>query len=144
MSFNITLPNRNGTNVSEQLETSNNLVIIGANGAGKTRLGIWIEEQIQNQVTVHRISAQKALSIPEFAQIKNLEQAEKELFFVSVLPIKFKSRLVFIAPQSSSAIELIETLCRLTLFLEDVELRRNLPIFSCHLTGIFQRVIFDL
>jgi energy-coupling factor transporter ATP-binding protein EcfA2 len=81
VSFNITLPNRNGTNVSEQLETSNNLVIIGANGAGKTRLGIWIEEQIQNQVTVHRISAQKALSIPEFAQIKNLEQAEKELFW---------------------------------------------------------------
>lgn len=79
MNFNITLPNRNGTNASEQLETSNNLVIIGANGAGKTRLGIWIEEKIQNQVTVHRISAQKALSIPEFAQIKTHEQAEKEL-----------------------------------------------------------------
>jgi hypothetical protein len=79
--INITLPNRNGTNELEQLVTSNNLVIIGANGAGKTRLGIWIEEKIQNQVAVHRISAQKALSIPEFAQIKNLEQAEKELFW---------------------------------------------------------------
>lgn len=81
MNFNIILPNRNGTNESEQLEASNNLVIIGANGSGKTRLGIWIEEKIQNQVTVHRISAQKALSIPEFAQIKNLEQAEKELLW---------------------------------------------------------------
>jgi len=79
MPFNIILPNRTGTNERETLETENNMVLIGSNGAGKSRLGVWIEEQIQNQVTVHRISAQKALNIPEFAQLKNLEQAEKDL-----------------------------------------------------------------
>jgi hypothetical protein len=81
MPFNLILPNRRGTNERETLETDNNLVLIGSNGAGKSRLGVWIEQQIQNQVTVHRISAQKALNIPDYAQIKNLEQAEKELLY---------------------------------------------------------------
>jgi hypothetical protein len=36
---------------------------------------------MQNQLTVHRISAQKALNIPDFAQLKNLEQAEKALLY---------------------------------------------------------------
>jgi hypothetical protein len=81
MPFNVILPNRTGAVQKETLETNNNLVLIGSNGAGKSRLGVWIEQEIQNHVTVHRISAQKALNIPEFAQLKNLEQAEKELLF---------------------------------------------------------------
>lgn len=81
MPFNIILPNRTGTNEIENLETENNIVLIGSNGAGKSRLGVWIEEQIQNQTTVHRIGAQKALTIPDFAQLMNLEQAEKNLLF---------------------------------------------------------------
>lgn len=79
MPFNIILPHRTGTSERETLETDNNIVLIGSNGAGKSRLGVWIEQQLQNQVTVHRISAQKALNIPDFAQLKNLEQAEKDL-----------------------------------------------------------------
>ncbi|MEZ4885764.1 MAG: AAA family ATPase [Chitinophagales bacterium] len=79
MSFNITFPNRTGTNENEILETENNIVLIGSNGAGKSRLGVWIEQQLQNQVTVHRISAQKVLNIPDFAQLKSLEEAEKGL-----------------------------------------------------------------
>ena len=63
------------------MHNDNNIVIIGANGAGKTRLGAWIESNMQNNLAVHRISAQRALNIPEFAQIKNLEQAEKMLFY---------------------------------------------------------------
>lgn len=81
MTFNLTLPNRTGTNQTETLTTDNNIVFIGANGSGKSRLGAWIEQTMQNQFTVHRISAQKALNIPDFAQLKNLEQAEKALLF---------------------------------------------------------------
>ena len=77
----ITLPNRTGQGANEILHNDNNIVIIGANGAGKTRLGAWIETTLQNNLTVHRISAQRALSIPEYAAVKNLEQAEKGLFF---------------------------------------------------------------
>lgn len=79
MAFNITLPNRTGINQTEIITTDNNMVFVGANGSGKTRLSVWIETQMQNQLTVHRISAQKALNLPDFAQLKNLEQAEKEL-----------------------------------------------------------------
>jgi energy-coupling factor transporter ATP-binding protein EcfA2 len=77
MTFNLKLPNRRGINQIETLTTDNNVVLIGANGSGKSRLGAWMEQQMQNQLTVHRISAQKALNIPDFAQLKNLEQAEK-------------------------------------------------------------------
>lgn len=81
MAYDIILPKKDGTTDQETLHTENNIVIVGANGAGKTRFSIRIEELIQNQITVHRLSAQRALSIPDFAQIKNLEQAEKELIF---------------------------------------------------------------
>ncbi len=77
----IILPNRTGQGENETLDNDNNIVIIGANGSGKTRLGAWIETNMQNNLGVHRISAQRALNIPDFAQIKNLEQAEKMLFY---------------------------------------------------------------
>jgi hypothetical protein len=57
------------------------LVVVGANGSGKTRFGIWLEEQNQGHMTVHRLSAQKALTIPDFAPMATLEQAEKDLLF---------------------------------------------------------------
>jgi len=84
MSFNIILPNKTGQQGQETVQTENNIVLVGANGAGKTRLGVWIEQQLQEQLSVHRISAQKALNLPEYATIKNLEQAEKELFYGEV------------------------------------------------------------
>jgi hypothetical protein len=56
-------------------------VVIGANGSGKTRLGIWLEEQNQGHIPVHRIGAQKALALPDYAEVKNVEQAERELHF---------------------------------------------------------------
>lgn len=81
MKPNIILPNRSGQETNETIQCDNNIVIIGANGSGKTRLGSWIEKTQQDQLTVHRISAQKALNIPEYAEIKNLEQAEKGLLY---------------------------------------------------------------
>ena len=81
MSFKIILPNKSGQQGQENIQTENNIILIGANGAGKTRLGVWIEQKLQEQITVHRISAQKALNIPDYATIKTLEQAEKELLY---------------------------------------------------------------
>lgn len=77
----IIVPNKTGQGENETIRSENNIVIVGANGAGKTRLGAWIEANMQNNLTVHRISAQRALNIPEFAVVKNLEQAEKLLFY---------------------------------------------------------------
>ncbi len=61
----IQLPNKTGAGANEIIQSENNIVIIGANGAGKTRLGSWIETNFQNQVSVHRISAQRALTVKD-------------------------------------------------------------------------------
>ncbi|MES2124321.1 MAG: AAA family ATPase [Gemmatimonadota bacterium] len=76
----IRLPRPSPTATTAEVETPARLVLIGANGSGKTRLGIWLEENNQDQMPVHRIGAQKALSIPEYAPVTNLEQAQKDLY----------------------------------------------------------------
>ncbi|MFZ1700017.1 MAG: DUF4435 domain-containing protein [Pyrinomonadaceae bacterium] len=75
------LPNRKGIGNDEQFSLVGNVVITGANGAGKSRLGSWIESNALPDVSVHRISAQRALILPEFAQMKSLTQAENGLFY---------------------------------------------------------------
>jgi len=75
----VRLPSQVPSGPVVEIEPPFRLVVIGANGSGKTRFGIWLEENNQEKMRVHRISAQKALSIPEFAPVKNLEQAEMEL-----------------------------------------------------------------
>jgi hypothetical protein len=63
------------------LEKGSRVVVVGANGSGKTRFGIWVEDNNQGQLTVHRISAQKVLNLPDYAEVKNVEQAQKELLY---------------------------------------------------------------
>lgn len=55
-------------------------VIVGANGSGKTRLGVWLETRNAGAVT-HRISAQKALSFSEYTPLASREQAQKNLIY---------------------------------------------------------------
>lgn len=57
------------------------LVIIGANGSGKSRFGFWMEQNQAKTEKVHRISAQRILNFDEYAKLKSLEQAEKEFLF---------------------------------------------------------------
>ncbi|MEG5049729.1 MULTISPECIES: AAA family ATPase [unclassified Microcoleus] len=73
------LPPKQTNSQPEILVCCEPVVIIGANGAGKSRLGLWIEQNQSNPEKVHRISAQKSLDFPEYVQLKSLEQAEKEL-----------------------------------------------------------------
>jgi hypothetical protein len=78
----ITLPTKKGTpNANPELEFKQ-LVVVGANGAGKTRFGAWIEQNNIN-ITVHRVSAQKSLSIPDFVSTKSKKIAEKEFLYGS-------------------------------------------------------------
>ncbi|MEP7298006.1 MAG: DUF4435 domain-containing protein [Burkholderiales bacterium] len=67
-----------GQNVT--YEAPERFVVVGANGAGKTRFGVFLDD---NNVpgSVQRISAQKALAIPDYVEVKTLEQAEKGLSF---------------------------------------------------------------
>ncbi|RVU29415.1 DUF4435 domain-containing protein [Neptunomonas marina] len=66
---------------TEEIQTRQSLLLIGANGAGKTRLGTWIESESPQKEKVHRISAQKSLSMPDNTTPKSIDKAEKELLY---------------------------------------------------------------
>jgi len=77
--FNLELPTDSGG--TEVVQTRQSLLLIGANGAGKTRLGTWIESESPQKDKVHRISAQKSLSMPDNTTPKSIDMAEKELLY---------------------------------------------------------------
>lgn len=79
--FNLKLPREGGG--TEIVETRQSLLLIGANGTGKTRLGAWIESTSPQKDKVHRISAQKSLSMPDNTTPKSIDMAEKELLYGS-------------------------------------------------------------
>lgn len=67
-------------NGQTEYSTSNNsLIIIGANGSGKSKLGAWIEQQ--DMENVHRIGAQRSLNFGDFIQLKSREQLENRLLY---------------------------------------------------------------
>ncbi len=77
--MNIQLPTKKGQSDPAPSIEFNQLVIIGANGAGKTRFGSDIEKRY-NQKTL-RISAQKSLTMPDFVSTKSKEAAENEFLY---------------------------------------------------------------
>jgi len=75
--MNIQLPVKiDGSQIS--IDTKS-IVVIGANGSGKTRFGSNIENRY-NQIT-HRISAQKSLSMPKEVSPKSKYRAEQEFLY---------------------------------------------------------------
>ncbi len=77
--FKLSLPTKDKGNV--EIETSNSLLFVGANGSGKTRLGTWIEFHSPGALKVHRISAQKSLSMPDTTTPTSIDLAETDLLF---------------------------------------------------------------
>ena len=75
----LTLPRENGS--TETIHIGQSILLIGANGSGKTRLGTWIEIDSPQKELVHRISAQKSLTMPDSSTPQSIEQAEKNLLF---------------------------------------------------------------
>ena len=57
------------------IEDKQSIVLLGANGAGKTRMSVWIDENTP-ELNVHRISAQKSLDMPEYVSPTELKKAE--------------------------------------------------------------------
>lgn len=72
MSFTYWLPDENHNRVDYTTE-SNAVIIVGANGSGKSKLGAWIEQQEMKRV--HRVGAQRKLSFSENIPLKPLSQA---------------------------------------------------------------------
>lgn len=73
------LPASGQAGATTEISHNGSVVIVGANGSGKSRLGAWIERNAG--VLVHRISAQRALDVPEYTQLKSLEQSTNDLLW---------------------------------------------------------------
>ncbi|OYX84861.1 MAG: AAA family ATPase [Flavobacteriales bacterium 32-34-25] len=75
----IILPKKAGLNELITLENAKSIVVIGANGSGKTRFGTQIELKYPNKT--HRISAQKSLTMPEQVSPTSKEKSETDFFY---------------------------------------------------------------
>lgn len=73
------LPRASGT--TETVQTTNNILLIGANGSGKSRLGAWIELNSPQRSLVYRISAQKSLAMPDTTTPVAIDHAMNNLLF---------------------------------------------------------------
>lgn len=71
-----------GSTISKTLQVDRSLVLIGANGAGKSRMGVAIERA--HASTTRRISAHKILTIPQDITLVPLEIAEGALDFGNI------------------------------------------------------------
>lgn len=66
---------------SIEIQVKSSVVAVGANGSGKTRLGTWIDLESPQKALVHRVGAQKSLSIPESCSTSSLDAAENQLLY---------------------------------------------------------------
>jgi energy-coupling factor transporter ATP-binding protein EcfA2 len=74
----ISIPSVHG-DIALTLEAGKSTVFIGANGAGKTRLGVMIEDRFQGQAEVHRIAAHRSLQMNTAVQPPSLDRALNQL-----------------------------------------------------------------
>lgn len=72
------IPDASTSEGKKEIESTQSFVIVGANGSGKSHLGAWIEKNNKN---VLRISAQRALSIPDNINIKDSEASWNKIFY---------------------------------------------------------------
>lgn len=77
-SYTYWLPGDDGKR-ADRTTAVNSVVIIGANGSGKSKLGAWIEQQDLDKV--HRIAAQRSLNFSERVPLKSYTEAEETFFY---------------------------------------------------------------
>ena len=73
------LPDQNNNSKLEFEAPNNSVILIGANGSGKSRLGAWMERQ--EAIKTHRIGAQRYLALDGEIALRSFEQAEKYLIY---------------------------------------------------------------
>jgi hypothetical protein len=116
----ITLPRQGGTN--EVVSTTRNLLFVGANGSGKTRLGTWLEINSPDSARVLRISAQKSLSMPDSTTPMSIELAERNLLFGNPTQVGNKSHYKW---QNKPATSLLNDYEKLMVYLFSDETEEN-------------------
>lgn len=74
----VKMPDLNGKSFS--VKNKKSIVLIGANGSGKTRMSVWIDKN-NADLNIHRISAQKSLNMPKSVRPSDLEKAEEAFWY---------------------------------------------------------------
>lgn len=74
----IKIPNLDGK--EKCIENKSSIVLIGANGSGKTRMSVWIDDN-NPEINIHRISAQKSLNLPQRVSPTEIHAAEEEFLY---------------------------------------------------------------
>lgn len=74
----IQFPNHNGEPYF--IEDKQSIVLIGANGAGKTRLSVWVEKN-NPALPIHRISAQKSLNMPKTVSPTDIDSSKEQFWY---------------------------------------------------------------
>lgn len=77
-SYKYKLPKTNG-GIEEHTTNNNSIIIIGANGSGKSKLGAWIEDQDTD--IVHRIGAQRNLNFNPNLPLSNYDYAKNKIIY---------------------------------------------------------------
>lgn len=62
------------------IEGKQSIVLLGANGAGKTRMSVWIDGN-NPKLRIHRVSAQKSLNMPDSVSPTELKKAEDRFLY---------------------------------------------------------------
>ena len=73
------LPDENNEPMAHKT-TKNAVIIVGANGSGKSRLGAWMEKQ-DNEDRVHRIGGQRRLNFNDHINIKSYKEATNYVMY---------------------------------------------------------------
>jgi hypothetical protein len=77
----LTLPAPPSSPATSTVTATGSVVIVGANGSGKTRLGAWLDISSPQNTLTHRVAAQKSLTIPESWSTSSLDLAENALLY---------------------------------------------------------------
>lgn len=82
---NVILPPKVAGRDNETVSDISSIVVVGANGSGKSQMGLWIEKN-NPTCEVHRITAQRALAIPVVVQPQPYDQARSRVHYGSFEP----------------------------------------------------------
>lgn len=74
----IKLPSLNGKDIT--INNKSSIVLIGANGSGKTRMSAWIEYH-NTGINIHRVSAQKSLNMPKMTRPSEMSQVQEVFLY---------------------------------------------------------------
>lgn len=78
MQYKYFLPDTKGATLEKETDC-NSIIIIGANGSGKTHLGVWIEKSDYSKT--FRISAQRSLKFGKYINQKSYEESTNRLLY---------------------------------------------------------------